>query len=486
MNDSSKPTGLLDRLKSWWQPVIFFISAVTAVVQFLKLWRGDRAIVTWVTAALGWLALVVLSGYVAWWRVPSPFDAKRHIPAYPRWRRFALAGFVLLLLTPAAAGYALYWQDQTLSSKVVIMVADFTGPEPEQYRLTEQVLVQLREALTGYDDTVVVALGQPITEQEGSAVAREEGRRYRADLVLWGWYARTESDALVTVHVENLSGPDLLILEEHEAYQMQAPVAELESFQLQHRVSGEMRALILLVTGLARYEARDLREATQRFTEALAPGVWPDGMIGLEILYSYRGAAYLYRGEYERAVADYQLALSISQEVGDRTGEKMTLNSIGLVYHALGDHEQALEYYRQAVAISREIGDRAGEATTLNSIGLVYHALGDYEQALEYYQQALVLSQETGDQHSEGASLNNLGNIYIVLGDYEQAIAVFTEVLRLNPRSAQTYFSRGAAYHHIGQGEQAIADFRRVLELSDDPTLRQRAEGQLRELNVEP
>jgi Tfp pilus assembly protein PilF len=43
------------------------------------------------------------------------------------------------------------------------------------------------------------------------------------------------------------------------------------------------------------------------------------------------------------------------------------------------------------------VGNRAGQAITLNNIGLVYSNAGQPDKALEYYQQALPISEEVGD-----------------------------------------------------------------------------------------
>ncbi len=424
------------------------LGTVTAAVQFLKLWRGDQSTVTWVTAALGWLALALVSGYVAWRRVPGRIDPKRRIPAYPRWRRLALAVLVLLLLAPAIAGYALYRHDQALRSKVVILVADFTGPEPEQYRVTEQILVQLREALAGYDDTVVVALGRPIMEQEGSPAAREEGRRRRADLVLWGWYARTESDVRVTVHVENLSSSKYLTLRGEEPYQMQAAVAELESFQLQDRLSGEMSALMLFVSGLARYEAVDYREAIRRFTDALAPGVWPEGMVGPEMLHSYRGTAYFYQGEYKRAIADYDEMLRLNPQDAEAH------NNRALAYAYLGEYKRAIEDFIEALRLNPQ------SAEVYNNRGVANADLGEYERAIADYDKALRLNPQLAEAY------NNRGLAYTGLGEYERAIADYDEALRLNPQYAKAYTGRGAAYDSLGKHERAIADYGEALRFN--------------------
>lgn len=42
---------------------------------------------------------------------------------------------------------------------------------------------------------------------------------------------------------------------------------------------------------------------------------------------------------------------------------------MGQVYHSLGQYERALDYYKQSLIISQAIGDRAGEGITLSNMG---------------------------------------------------------------------------------------------------------------------
>ncbi|MCY7324028.1 MAG: tetratricopeptide repeat protein, partial [Phormidesmis sp. CAN_BIN36] len=89
-----------------------------------------------------------------------------------------------------------------------------------------------------------------------------------------------------------------------------------------------------------------------------------------------------------------------------------------------GQYPQALEQYQQALAITREIGDRAVEGSTLVNIGSVYRSQGQYPQALEQFQQALVITREIGDRAGEGATLNNMGFAQLLSGQF--AIATQT------------------------------------------------------------
>ncbi|WP_420119390.1 tetratricopeptide repeat protein, partial [Micromonospora sp.] len=98
-----------------------------------------------------------------------------------------------------------------------------------------------------------------------------------------------------------------------------------------------------------------------------------------------RGWARSSTGRPRPALEDYQQALTMYRQAGDRGNEAATLNNIGHVYNGLGDRRRALDHYHQALPIQREVGDRSGEAVTLSNIGHVYDNLGDRQLALDHF-----------------------------------------------------------------------------------------------------
>ena len=183
------------------------------------------------------------------------------------------------------------------------------------------------------------------------------------------------------------------------------------------------------------------------------------------------GLVYDDQGRYEEALAYYQQALAIAREVGDRAEEGTTLHNIGGVYHAQGRYEEALAYHQQALAIAREVGDRAGEGTTLTSIGLVYHAQGRYEEALGYYQQALAIRREVGDRAGEGVTLNNIGGVYDNQGRYEEALEYYQQALAIarevgdRAEEGRSLNNIGGVYHAQGRYEEALEYLQQALAI---------------------
>lgn len=92
---------------------------------------------------------------------------------------------------------------------------------------------------------------------------------------------------------------------------------------------------------------------------------------------------------YKQAIKSYYQALTILKDMGDQSGQAVTLHNIGLVYNNRGKYEQALDHYQQSLAISLDIGDRAGQGRTLANIGLVYKNQGNTAQAIDLLKQGI-------------------------------------------------------------------------------------------------
>ena len=109
-----------------------------------------------------------------------------------------------------------------------------------------------------------------------------------------------------------------------------------------------------------------------------------------------------------------------------------TLLWAGRAKHALGDTGGALTDYQRALPLTREVGDRAGEATTLSNIGAVYDRWGDGDTALGYYQQALPLRREVGDRAGEAVTRYNIAMVHRGAGRLTDAVAELEVVVELD------------------------------------------------------
>ena len=183
------------------------------------------------------------------------------------------------------------------------------------------------------------------------------------------------------------------------------------------------------------------------------------------------GTVYDNLGQKQEALRYYNQSLPLSQAQGDRSGEATTLNNIGKVYDDLGQKQEALKYYHQSLPLFRAMGDRSSEAIILNNIGKVHDDLGQKQEALKYYHQSLPLSQAVKTHFGEATTLNNIGKVYDDLGQKQEALKHYYQSLllfhieRYHSGEARVLNNIGRIYDDLGQKQEALKYYHQSLLL---------------------
>jgi tetratricopeptide (TPR) repeat protein len=337
-------------------------------------------------------------------------------------------------------------------NKVTILVADFDGPNSQNYRVTEKIIQQLRHATDKYFDISIEALRLPVTEQQGSEVARAIGKKRKADIVLWGWYGPTQEKVNTSFYFEVLRAPELLSLRKNFETRTSL-ISELNGFEIQTRLSGEMTYLTLLTIGLARYESRDYDEAIDRFTKALDQSYVPDQMINPADVYFYRGLAYHYKSRADKI--DESLAdCDCDKATETKPNDVKTNNNHAIAYK--GEYDKSIADYDKVIKIKPDF------AAAYNNRGNVYSDKGEYDKAIADYDKAIEIKPYYAKAY------NNRGNVYAYKGEYDKAIGDYDKVIEIKPNDAEFYNGRGIAYYMKGEHDRAIADFDKVIEIRPD------------------
>ena len=133
------------------------------------------------------------------------------------------------------------------------------------------------------------------------------------------------------------------------------------------------------------------------------------------IAYNNRGEAYLRKGDYERAIANYNQALRMDP-----------------------DYKRANYFY-----VNR---------------GTAYLMKGDYERAIADYHQALKI------KPNDANAYHHRGTAYLYKGDPERAIADFNKALEINSRNAETYFNKALACEKTGDLKEALESYKGFIE----------------------
>lgn len=152
----------------------------------------------------------------------------------------------------------------------------------------------------------------------------------------------------------------------------------------------------------------------------------------LATAYKNRGNAYDDKGDYARALEDYDQAVTINPLDAD------AFNSRGATYAALARYERAIADFDEAIKLNPT------SPLAFTNRCFARGVLDQLEQGLSDCAEALRLK-----PNNPGA-LGSRGFIYLKLRRYDAAIADYNSKLRIHPDDAYALFGRGLAKHMKG------------------------------------
>ncbi len=174
------------------------------------------------------------------------------------------------------------------------------------------------------------------------------------------------------------------------------------------------------------------------------------------------------------AIANYERALAIWRELGDRGEELEILRNLGNQYSQLGELQTALNYTSQAIQIAQSLGDRYQEANLFVGLGVLFKESGRYQKALDNYSRAREIFANSSSRLGEAMAIEAIGEIYLLLGDPRRAIENFNQSFpifsALGEKSIESNAlnNLGAAYQKLGEARKALEIQNRALALARD------------------
>lgn len=184
------------------------------------------------------------------------------------------------------------------------------------------------------------------------------------------------------------------------------------------------------------------------------------------------GNSYNSLGQQQKAIDEFQLALTIYRGAGDKRNEANTLSRIGDVYRSWGFPDIAVRFYRDALQLHSQISDKSGKAVLLNNLGVTYLSLSNKKKALDYLDQALAAFHDAGNRHAEILTLINIGAAENFLAyDTQKAISLFEQAIAelepLNDRTneADAFELLGVVWAGLHKQDTAETNFQRALAL---------------------
>jgi tetratricopeptide (TPR) repeat protein len=252
-----------------------------------------------------------------------------------------------------------------------------------------------------------------------------------------------------------------------------ARLAACESVIADEKITGPSRAAAFWFRGDSLVKKRDYDGAIEAFTASheIAPQ-------NINVI-NARGIAYSYKGDDERALADYDLCLQLRPTYGS------AYNNRGLIFMRRGELQRALDEFNLAVKYTSNDQSRYlhhynrgrlqglmkqydasladfAEAQKVNPDGpqvpayrcVTYTSMGKFDDALVDCNAALAKSP------NNVYGLTSRGNAYLGKGDLDAALSDYDQALKINPNYVRAYVGRGQLFEKRRNLAAARADYR--------------------------
>ena len=164
------------------------------------------------------------------------------------------------------------------------------------------------------------------------------------------------------------------------------------------------------------------------------------------------------------------LLLRTGEVPGDGLQDAASYSSRGTEYLASGDYDRAIADFDKAITLG-------GGAETYYNRGLAYYSKKNVDSAIANWNEAVNLAPR------DARAYRQRGNAYAVKRDYALAVADYNRAIELEPKEGKTYYNRGLVFRDRDETAKAIADFKTVLTLNSDPETEREARARLAELD---
>jgi tetratricopeptide (TPR) repeat protein len=262
-----------------------------------------------------------------------------------------------------------------------------------------------------------------------------------------------------------------------------AVVVAVASYRRGRAVVEPIKEMTRLVEKMARQDfTRGVTTSGAMYEEI---GTTVDALLSFQEACRFGNQAFI-RGDLNRALANYQNLLEISQRLNIEVGIQTMYLNIGNVFRQRGDRENALEYYQRALDMAKEMLEKSKElgedetdaliriASAYHNMALVEMDKGRYDEAMELLDDAQAIDQTLGLKQGLAKRLDAKGLVLMKAGRSSEAQAKFEEAMQ----TAQSVgYRRSMAYisYHMGEFYEAIQNLReaenaynRAIELGKD------------------
>ncbi|PLZ22419.1 hypothetical protein CBP28_20760, partial [Fischerella thermalis WC559] len=153
--------------------------------------------------------------------------------------------------------------------------------------------------------------------------------------------------------------------------------------------------------------------------------------------------------DFQGAIADWQIALNLSNENQKVSSKIAIVEKLAKAYHQIGEFKAAIAYWEELVAYYRQTNNWPSVGQILIQQAQVYNSLGEPNDARRLSEIALQIARSHHDDTLESAALRIRGEAHRIEGNYNKAIID----LKFSIKAAQDTHNlayQAAAFNQLG------------------------------------
>jgi tetratricopeptide (TPR) repeat protein len=502
-----------DQFSGDWRSRLAFlfgvISVLYAVLKFIQEFFGwIRQPVALLITSPGYLITILLVGSALF----ALYAAARATTL--RQRRVALSGLSVIMLGGAAWGGWSFFNDLRPPGEFLILIGDFAnhGVAPTDYawRIDRELRAELQDSAA----PVTVVRSGVVYEDDAAAIAA--GRRYQANLVIWGGYdasgAQVEVEVLrlvtatqpivtlpvlfSTVQASTPNAPAALELAQQNAALLTRRPIELGAAQFAlDQSTGSVLFATAAIMGMGLYGEGKLDAALALFDKALTaiPEEQPR-VAGVDAVLFLRAGAHYRLNRVEQAIADFERAVALNPDFfaayynlalaysASCAPARQLKQAIAAAEQAVSLRPNDASAHRLLAGLLLEAGDAPaalaavtvdGAVTEVESQALlatIYQAMGRTADA-EQMNHAVITYWQTNQAADTASALDAalaLGEAHLMAGALEVASAQFLAAHELAPADPRPLQGLSRASYAQGAYDQAASQVLQWLALAPD------------------
>lgn len=209
-----------------------------------------------------------------------------------------------------------------------ILVAEFSGPDAQSYRITETLVDVLHDLVREFPEAEIVRVDRVVGTP---AMADSTLKAMGGFVLLWGWYGRTSTRGQLSVNYR-IARPlpaNFPELSTEKGTILYFETAALDTLGIQRVVSRHLAASVLFLLGQARFAQGDHLGSIERYNSALNNLRVPlPGFIDSADVLLFRGLARSWLRDLSGGIGDYSLVIRL------RPRDRFAYFNRGLNYEA--------------------------------------------------------------------------------------------------------------------------------------------------------